>query len=370
MNKILATLCIIGVVALGGVVTYIYVNKDKSNETNDNTPPDKDNKRHPPGIVEAKVEKQLVARSFYNPAGVAVQPESGHVFVSMPDRIVRVVPDDSYAIHDELVGFPIETYGRGPVYEIGPLGLAFANKSTLVVGEGGRADGEDQVRIYTVGAQPVSKDKVRKAEDMISFSTPIPPGEESLRGEGNFYGVAILRSTVFVTCNGDDTKGWIARLELDLTKPAPLKLIPFIKSKELTDTNAPMGATFTPDGKLLVCQHGNHTARPDSLLTFYNPTTGNLEKKLETGLRDLTGVAYSPKTGKLYATDFSWAEPDKGGLFRLDIVGNEVTAVKLASLDHPTALAFTPAGKLYVTTVGAEPAKGKRTGELFVFDGL
>ena len=32
-----------------------------------------------------------------------------------------------------------------------------------------------------------------------------------------------------------------------------------------------MGATITPDGKLLVCQFGSNTTRPDSLLTFYDP---------------------------------------------------------------------------------------------------
>src|SRR5207247_1874548 len=150
-------------------------------------------------------------------------------------------------------------YGKGPVYEIGSLGLAFADKNTLLVGDGGQDDGVDIVRIYTVGAQPVAKDKVRKAGDMASFSTPIVAGPDSLAGEGNFYGIAMLGATVFVTSNGDDTKGWIAKLELDLNKPAPLKLTPFIKSKELTNTNAPMGATITPNGKLLVCQFGGST---------------------------------------------------------------------------------------------------------------
>lgn len=366
MNKILVVLCVTGVAALAGVVTYIYVNQSDPIEKNEKKDPKKDSPKH----VETKVEKRLVAGNFYNPSGIAVQPETGHIFVCMTDRIVRIVPGDPHEVHDELIDFPNETYGRGPVYEIGPLGLAFFDKKTLVVGDGGQDDGVEIVRIYTVGDKPLTKDKVRKAADMTSFSAPIAPGPESLGGEGNFYGIAILNSTVFVTCNGDDTKGWIAKLELDLKKPAPLPLTPFIESKVLTDTNAPMGATITPEGKLLVCQFGANNSRPDSLLTFYDPVTGKLEKMLKTGLRDLTGVAYSPKTGKLYGTDFSWAEPAKGGLFRLDIVGNEVNAVKLAELDRPTALAFTPAGKLYVATIGAEPEKGKRTGQLFVFDGL
>jgi DNA-binding beta-propeller fold protein YncE len=364
VNKTLAALCVVGILAVVGVGAYIVVTKDPPIEK-------KDPKGNPPPkIVETKIEKRLVAGDFYNPSGIAVQPETGHLFVCMTDRIVRIIPGDTHEVHDEVIGFPNETYGKGPVYEIGPLGLAFFNKNTLVVGDGGQDDGVEIVRIYTVGDKPLAKDKVQKADKMTSFSSPIPPSDQSLLGEGNFYGIAILGSTVFVTCNGDDSKGWIAKMELDLKMPAPLKLTPFIKSKELTETNAPMGATITPDGKLLVCQYGANNANPDSLLTFYDPATGKLEKMLKTGLRDLTGVAYSPKTGKLYATDFSWAEPTKGGLYRLEIVGSQVNAEKLAALERPTALAFTPAGKLYVSTVGAEPAKGKRTGQMFVFEGL
>ena len=46
---------------------------------------------------------------------------------------------------------------------IGPLGLAFADGNTLVVGDGSQEDGKEIVRIYTVGAQPPLKDKVRQA---------------------------------------------------------------------------------------------------------------------------------------------------------------------------------------------------------------
>ena len=67
-----------------------------------------------------------------------------------------------------------------------------------------------------------------------------------------------------------------------------------------------------------------------------DPKTGKLKKSLKTGLSDLTGLAYSPKTGKLYATAFSWSAPDKGGLFRLDVNGDQVKAEKILSLDKPT----------------------------------
>jgi hypothetical protein len=53
--------------------------------------------------------------------------------------------------------------------------------------------------------------------------------------------------------------------------------------------------------------------------------------------------------------------PEEGGLFRLDAETKEgaqsLKAVKIASLDKPTALAFAPDGTLYVTVVGPKGAE-------------
>jgi DNA-binding beta-propeller fold protein YncE len=380
MNKLLAVLCGVGMAAVVAVVGYILLGQSHPAEgkppANGSSPKetatnlDKPAGADPSPGVAAIVEKQVVADGFYNPCGVAVQPETGHVFVSMVGRIVRVVPGNPSEVHEEIVGFPNDTYGRGPVYEFGPLGLAFADASTLILGDGSQEDGKEIVRIYTVGSHPAPRNKARKADDMTSFSTPIPPGEDSLQGEGNFYGVAVHGPTVFVTSNGDDSKGWICKLELDLKKGPPLKLTPFIKSKELTNTNAPMGAAISPEGKLVVSQFGAANAYPDSLLTFYDTATGKLEKMLTTGLRDIVGVAYSPTTGKLYVLDFSWADHGKGGMFRLEPGADHARAERIAFLDRPTALAFSPTGKLYVTVIGPARERGKKTGQLLVFEGL
>lgn len=372
MNKFLAVASGVVLTAVMAVIALILI-KDKSGsvDLNDHPPTTKiPTSVTPPAGATGKIENRVVADSFYNPCGVAVQPGTGHIFVSMVGRIVRIIPGDPGQVHDEIVGFASDRFGRGPVYEFGPLGLSFADKGTLVVGDGSQDDGKEIVRVYEVGTEPLPASKVRRADQMKSYSTSIPAGEDSLQGEGNFFGVAIHRSTVFVTSNGDDTKGWICKLELDLNKPPPLKLTPFIKSKELTDIDAPMGATISREGKLVVSQFGATNAFPDSLLTYYDPATGKLEKKLQAGLRDLIGIAFSPKTGDLYGLDFSWAEPAKGGLFRLHVAGDQVRPVRLATLEKPTALAFGPDGKLYVTLIGSGKAGSKKTGQVVVFDGL
>jgi len=141
----------------------------------------------------------------------------------------------------------------------------------------------------------------------------------------------------------------------------PGDLTPTIATKEKTEVNAPVAITVNPDkSQLVIGQMGAVKVPGDSLLTFYDKD-GNLAKKLKTGLNDITGLAYSPKTGKLYATDFAWAEEIKteGGLFELVIEGEEVKPKKIVGLDRPTSLAFDKDGALYITVFGT----GKDTGD-------
>jgi DNA-binding beta-propeller fold protein YncE len=243
------------------------------------------------------------------------------------------------------------------MYDIGPLGLAFLDKDHLVVGDGSRVDGQELLRIYKVSAEAPSKPA--SEDSAVQTLGPITAEEGvTVKGEGNFYGVAVGADAIFVTCNGDDTKGWIAKVELKEGQPDG-KLTPSISTKvaieehDGTVCDAPVAIAFSPDGKsLVVGQMGEMTVPGDSLLTFYNPDDGKLTKSYKTGLSDIAGLAYSPKTGKLYATDFSWHDTSQGGLFELAIDGDEVKATKIIGLDKPAAIAFDEQGNLYLTEFG------------------
>ena len=323
----------------------------------------------PPSDSANEVDLLVVADKLDNPCGVAVQPGTDHVFVSMKERIIRLAPGEPNATFDFLTDFPTDSYGKGPTYEFGPLGIAFLNDATLVVGGGGNQDGEDLVSVYGAPAAPPTESTAAKHDQAKYTTGPIPRGADSKRGEGNFHGVAIDGSAAFVTCNGDDTKGWIGKIEFDGDKPGPL--VPFISSKVLTGVDGPAGAVIAPSGKLLVSQLGELNEHPDSLLTFYDPASGALLQKLETGLCDVTAVAYSPKTGALYALDFAWAKPSAGGLFRLEIRGEKVRAKRLARIDKPTAMAFAADGTLYIAALGAaEKGAAEISGKIFRADGL
>lgn len=306
----------------------------------------------------AELPTKLVVIHLENPSGVTVHPGTGHVFVTSRQGVYRYLPATN-KIYLEVDGFPTDEYGKGPKYNIGPLGCTLWGNDRLIVPDGSQKDGEELVRIYKIADEPPAK--VRKAGETEFALGPIKgDAEKNYKGEGNFYAAVVWNDTIYATSNGDDTKGWIVTSKIADGKPGDLT--PSIATKEATQVDAPVAIAVTPDGSnLVVGQMGEVTAPPgDSLLTLYDKE-GKLVKNYKTGLNDIAGLAYSPKTGKLYATDFAWAEEVKanGGLFELVIEGDEVKPKKILSLDRPTALAFDKDGRLYITVFGT----GKDTGD-------
>jgi DNA-binding beta-propeller fold protein YncE len=326
---------------------------------------------------EHKPEPVLV--NLVNPCGVTIQQQTGFVYVS--SRYGVYCYDPSYKKSKDhkawvvIDGYPehVGVWEIGPKYDVGPLGLAFLDNDRLVVGGGSRKPGEDLVRIYRVPSKPLGTQEWMKEETAAATLGPIKSGKDTLKGEGTFYGVAVGASAIWVTCQGDDSKGWVAKAEIKTATSSDLKLgelKPLIQTKTVTETALPTAITFTPDGKeLLVGQMGDtESDATDSILAFYDPTNGSLKRKLKAGLRDLTGLAYSPKTKTLYATDLASKSSYNGGLYSLAIEGDNVKATKIAPLEKPTALAFDAAGHLYVSILGpSEKTRGTDPGALIYF---
>ena len=315
---------------------------------------------------EDKVEVKTIVERLNNPCGIAIQPETGHVFVSDSGalRVIRIVDGKAEPV---ITGFPKDNYGKGPVYDIGPLGLVFIDKNTLAVGGGGKLDGEEMLRVYKIpaaGAAPIDASQMHGAPQTL-------PANGKVVGEGNFYGLAKGNQGIFVTCNGDDEKGWIS-----LAKISDGKITNFdrkIATKEATKVDAPVAITVSPEGFLAVGQMGEITLAGDSLLTFYDENGQKLEN-FKTDLFDITGLAYGPKRGRLFATDFRWLDTDQGGLYKIIAIKDNYEKCKpqkIVSLKKPTALAFHPNGDLYSTLAGnSVEGNGKPDGKLIMIQGL
>jgi len=298
----------------------------------------------------ADVQVEMVADGLDNPCGVAIQPETGDVFVadSGAKRIVKIVKGK---VQDVIVDFPVDVYGKGPKYNIGPLGMAFLSKDVLVVGGGGFVDDNELLRVYDLSG--ASKTAIKADKMVASFKLE---ASDELKAEGNYYGVAASDDAVYVTCNGDDTKGWVARADRSGTKVSNFRR--YIATKEATEIDAPVAVAISSRGDVVIGQMGEITIPEDGMLTYYNAKNGKMKRNFEVGLSDITGLAFSPtKKNRIYATDFAWHDTEQGGLFQLVAAKNDsgeqtLNAKKLTSLDKPTALAFGTDGTLYITVIG------------------
>ncbi|HUS40782.1 MAG: hypothetical protein WBF93_09545 [Pirellulales bacterium] len=306
-----------------------------------------------------------VIKGLHHPCGIAVQQGTGEVYVSEGGRgrIVRVAGGKVEPI---VTGFPVRRYYVGSTdmqCELGPLGLVFLGQDTLVVGGGGLADGADLLRVYTL---PPRGESI-SAEKMTQSLGPIAAGSLSSGGEGDFYGVVATKGAVYVTCNGDDEKGWIARTARSDNQLNDL--VPFSPTKVQSGVGAPMGIAVSKQGYLVVAQMGALDTSIDSALGFYDAVNGDLLAMFSTGLHDVVAVAYGPKSGRLYALDLAWGGGQSGGLYRIDATLKDnrpaVSAVKLIEFDKPTAMSFAADRSLYVTTMGTpQDGQDEPTGKL------
>ena len=297
-----------------------------------------------PAITTESWETRQVATGLHTPAGLCSQPGTDHLLVSTLKGIYRIEPEESFKQTPEVVGFSIDSYGSGPVFSFGALGLTCIDETTLVVGGGGEPDGKDYVSSYSIGTS--RRDQPLSSADTASMSDPIPRGSLSHRGEGNFQSVCLGDGEIFVGSHGDDSKGWISRVSVD-----GFKIEPLIRLKPTTHRDGPSGIILRGN-KMIVSLTGELNERADSVLAIFDLATKELEQTIETGLYDITAILADPENENvIYALDFGWAEPDAGGLFSIDLSDRVPTVVRHAKLRHPTALCRTADGRLFVACV-------------------
>jgi hypothetical protein len=228
------------------------------------------------------------------------------------------------------------------------------DKNTLVVGGGGLPDGQELLRVYELpeDGKPIKADAMKKSFSLAET--------DEVKGEGNFYALAATPEAIYVTCNGDDTKGWVSRAPLNENDLQSYER--FLATKEATEVDAPVGVAISPEGYLVIGQMGEINVPGDSLITFYDANSKEMLLNLKTGLHDIAAVAYSPR-GQMYVLDYAWADASQGGLFQIledEKSDTGMRVKKIMSLDKPTAMAFDADGSLYITILGeAEEANSK-----------
>lgn len=307
---------------------------------------------------QPKVTVKTVYTGLDQPCGVAVQPSTGQVFVSesRAGQVVRFLPTELDKPAPAVTGFPVDGAGSGPMHNAGPLGLAFLHQNLIVVGGSERKDGEDVIRVYELPADEAAAKGALNFKEAKRTLTRSWSGQTKSSSKVTYWGLAMSPTALWVTSQGDADNGWV--LKSSIGGNLLEDLTPFVRTKEATQVEQPMGIAIRNSREFLVIsQAGKFDQSHDSVLAFFHMRGKGLLMALPVPLSDVVALAYSPQGNRLYAVDMALASPKQGGLYRLDsaIIDGRVgvKAVKLAGLDRPTALAFAPDNTLYVTATGA-----------------
>ena len=309
-----------------------------------------------------EIVPRVVSSNLKNPCGIAIRPVTGEVYIADTGR-GRVVELQQDSIKDVVTGFPIEEFELDREIVLGPVSLLFKNRNRLIVGTGGAPDGEDSIMVFDL--EKLGREPFEAGKDNESVLKLEATGDEP--AEGDFFAMAATRNQLYVSCHGSD-KGWIATADLIADEVQDLKR--YLPTAIKSGMPGPGGIAISPEGHLVVSQMGKRDEAGDSTLCFYNDK-GKLLDKFETGLNDIVALAYGPKNGNLYALDFSWVDPNKGGLYKLVAVDSKVgcEAVLVAKLPRPTSMAFDQSGRLWVTVCGIPDANSNRLDAEFISTG-
>ena len=315
-------------------------------------------------VFSAEPQATIVRRisGLRHPCALAVQPHTDAVFVADNGhgRIVRFAASPSAPavdtqVQDVVVGFPHEAASGEFPPRRGPLSLAFQNSHTLIVAEAGPLPNGPQA---TVGRYPVPApdQPALKWQDAQATRRPLSSQNSPDSGWHGFGGLLVTRVALFALGQHDDGTRSIQRAAISGSDLSGLESS--FLNHEANARGAPTSLAMSPRGELLVSHRGSGTSgAPRSSLAFYHADTGEQRAIFEVDLTDVTGMAFSPKTGRLYAVNYGRDPAEAGGLYRIDAVQvhgkPSVQATRILTLVHPNGLAFSSHGALFITLWGA-----------------
>jgi hypothetical protein len=313
-----------------------------------------------PAVAE-EVSVETVLTGLSHPASVAIRPggsaERYEVFVadSGARRVVKKWSNEPSRSTDVITGFPDASATGKRLPKGNPSNLLFLDEKHLVAGFAGAPP---EVRVYELP----EADTPLAAEAAKQRVIPELPGEESEDAVGFCVGLARTRSNdyvadmLFVVFSGSHHADGLWKVPVRanmLGEMKRLEIKPEFRFFRLT------ALVVSEQGYMVAVDDSSRSIRNE--LMFLNPTSAQVVLSFRLGLSAVSSVAYSPKSGDLYALATLYGT-DEEGLFRLDDAGQpgerQIAVTKIVDIRRPAAMAFGPDGALYVTTLGEDTQEG------------
>jgi hypothetical protein len=309
----------------------------------------------PSSGADVQVAVQKLLAGLQNPQAVAVRPDSGEacdVFVAEngAGRVVRLFPATAGKGIEAVAGFSVPAPSDDNLPATGVCSLHFLDRNRLVVA-GGDNDEKPFVRLYELPETntPLVADQPKQDLD--------PPAGKNAARIRSFRGITRTEpndrvgDVLIVAAWGDREPAGIVYI------PVRAGTLGDVLPVRLNGADEPVearGVAVGKNGHVVIATGSIPQSQSPLNLQFFNPVSRRVVMQVPVELRRIVALAYSPKSGNLYAAND--AAKEEGGVYRLDesIRGGRpaCTAVKIADVSRPTAMSFAPDGSLFVTSLG------------------
>jgi hypothetical protein len=288
--------------------------------------------------------------------------------------VIRVASGKPAARSDAITGFDTSDSSGNFLESSGPRGVLFLDRSRLVVA-GGDAKGLAFIRLYEL-SDGKDQQKPLTADQREQNLAPPAAGESEARIFA-FHALArtnandLVPDLLILAAQAKDSAPAVWKVHVRAGTLDELK--PFRTTASPANAKTTSAVAVGSHGYILLSQLAAVDGAAQSRLEFLNPVDASPIFELSTKLQEVVALAYSPRSGNLYAADFASRDSQRGGIYRLDDAGEPgkpvVAAVKVADVSRPTAIAFAPDGALYVTALGSSDGQAENSGVLLKLTG-
>jgi hypothetical protein len=299
---------------------------------------------------------QKVASSLKGPCAVALRPDGAgdlhEIFVADAGagKVVKFLSSNPGKSIDVVSGFAIPQPSKAGSESRGIQSLLFLDHLRLIV-TGADDDGQPFFQMYELpeSETPLSADQHKSDVRFAAGNKDDGSGIRTLPGIARAQPNEKFGDVVIVPSRADTGSDGLVFIPVRagmLAEPAAV---------QLTNPGSDLRIgtiTLSKSGYIVLAgRRGN--SEEGSVLAFVNPLDRRVVMQVPIELERITALAYSPKTSNLYAAS-SPTNHDRDGIFRVDAIEKDGAPAckleKIASVESPTALAFSPFGTLYVTS--------------------